>query len=349
MAKAIGLLSGGLDSTLAVKIILEQGIEVIALNFVTPFCTCTKKGCQNEARKVAEKFGIELKIIGFKEEYINLVKNPKYGYGKNMNPCIDCRIFMFSRAREYMEKIDADFIFTGEVLGERPMSQNLRAMRIIERESGLEGRLLRPLSAKFFEPTIPEKEGIVDRNRLLAIAGRSRRYQISLAKEFGIEDYPCPAGGCRLTDPNFTRRLRDAFEHNEYSFEEIVLLRYGRHFRLPSGAKVIVGRNEEENKILRAYANSNYDPTLSSPLMGEDKGEGEKHLFSKLLLEVKDFVGPVTLLSGYKDEDDIKIAAAFCLTYSDYRKNIPTWVNIGGKESILATPMPVQKVVEFRI
>jgi tRNA U34 2-thiouridine synthase MnmA/TrmU len=239
MAKAIGLLSGGLDSTLAVRLILEQGIEVKAVNFVTPFCTCTKKGCQNEAKKVSEKFGIELKIIGFKEEYIALVKNPKYGYGKNMNPCIDCRIFMFSKAREIMEETGADFVFTGEVLGERPMSQNLRAMKIIEKESGLEGRLLRPLCAKHLPPTIVEKLGIVDRDRLLSVTGRSRKPQISLARSLEIDDYPCPAGGCRLTDPNFARKLRDAFDHNEDSLVDITLLRYGRHFRLPSGAKVI--------------------------------------------------------------------------------------------------------------
>ncbi|MEO0165541.1 MAG: 7-cyano-7-deazaguanine synthase [candidate division WOR-3 bacterium] len=327
MAKAIGLLSGGLDSTLAVKLMIEQGIEVIALNFVTPFCTCTKKGCQNEAKKVAEKLGIELKIIGLKEEYINLVKNPKYGYGKNMNPCIDCRIYMFSKAREYMEEMQADFVFTGEVLGERPMSQNLRAMEIIEKESGLKGRLLRPLSAKFFELTIPEIAGIVNREKLLNISGRSRKPQISLAKEKNISDYSCPAGGCRLTDPNFARRLKEAFEHNEDSFEDIMLLRYGRHFRLPSGAKVIVGRNESENTILTNYARNN----------------------AYIALEVKDFVGPITLLYKHKNEDDVKIAARLCLTYSDYKKEMPTWVNVGGKELILATPMLPQEILRFKI
>ncbi|MEO0115018.1 MAG: 7-cyano-7-deazaguanine synthase [candidate division WOR-3 bacterium] len=327
MAKAIGLLSGGLDSTLAVKLIIEQGIEVIALNFATPFCTCTKKGCQNEAKKVAEKLGIELNIIGLKEEYINLVKNPKYGYGKNMNPCIDCRIYMFSKAREYMEEMQADFVFTGEVLGERPMSQNLRAMEIIEKESGLKGRLLRPLSAKFFEPTIPEMAGIVNREKLLNISGRSRKPQISLAKEKNIFHYPCPAGGCRLTDPNFARRLKEAFEHSEDSFEDIMLLRYGRHFRLPSGAKVIVGRNESENTILTNYARNN----------------------AHIALEVKDFVGPITLLYKHKTEDDVKIAAQLCLTYSDYKREIPTWVNVGGKELILATPMPLQEIMRFKI
>lgn len=315
IARAIGLLSGGLDSTLAVKLIIEQGIEVIALNFVTPFCTCTKNGCQNEAKKIAERFGIELKIIGLKEEYIVIVKNPKYGYGKNMNPCIDCRIFMFSKARQYMEEVGASFIFTGEVLGERPMSQNYKAMKIIENESGLEGLILRPLCAKFLEPTIPEKKGWVDREKLLGISGRSRKPQISLANQIGIDDYPCPAGGCRLTDPNFARRLKETFTHNETSIEDILLLRYGRHFRVTGGAKVIIGRNEDENKLLRCYANSH-----------------------RILLEVKDFVGPVALLCHHKNNGDIAIAASLCLRYSDYKGREPAKVKVGENGEILATP-----------
>ncbi len=320
-------MSGGLDSTLAVKLMLEQGIEVIGLNFITPFCTCTKRGCQNQAKKVSERFGIPLKIIGVKEEYINLVKNPEYGYGKNMNPCIDCRIFMFTKARKIMEETGASFVFTGEVLGERPMSQNLRAMQIIERVSGLEGRLLRPLSAKFFEPTIPEKEGIVNRDRLLAISGRSRKPQICLAKEKNIFDYPCAAGGCRLTDPNFARRLKDAFAHREDSFTEIILLRYGRHFRLPGGAKVIIGRNEEENGILKAYTNSNHN----------------------ILIETKDFVGPVALLSKYKDEKDIELAAGLCLFYSDYKGKEPARVKIQDSYEIIVLPLSEEEIKKFRI
>lgn len=322
MVKAVGLLSGGLDSTLAVKLMLEQEIEVIALNFVTPFCTCTKRGCQSEAKKAADKFGIELKIIGVKEEYINLVKNPKHGYGRNMNPCIDCRIFMFSKARQYMEEVGASFVFTGEVLGERPMSQNYRAMQIIEKESGLEGLILRPLCAQFLEPTVPENEGLVDRTRLLAIKGRSRKPQISLAKTIGIDDYPCPAGGCRLTDPNFARRLKDAFVHNETSIEDIQLLRYGRHFRITSGAKIIIGRNEEENRILSCYANS-----------------------QRTLLETKDFVGPVALLINHKNNNDIELAASLCLRYGDYKGREPVKVIIKNNGEILATPTFFEKQV----
>ncbi|MGB9721979.1 MAG: hypothetical protein ACPL28_10940 [bacterium] len=329
MVKAIGLLSGGLDSTLAVKLMLEQGIVVIGLNFVTPFCTCTKKGCQNQAKKVAEKFGIELRIISAKEDYISLVKNPKYGYGRNMNSCIDCRIFMFSRANEYMKKIGASFVFTGEVLGERPMSQNLRAMRIIEKESGLEGRLLRPLCARYLPPTVPEKDGIVDRNRLLSITGRSRKPQISLVQSFGIEGYPCPAGGCRLTDPNFAKRLKDAFEHNEDTMADVTLLRYGRHFRLPSGPKVIVGRNEQENEILKGYFNLNNNRDL--------------------LLETRDFVGPIVLLKNYYSEEDIKIAAKLCLTYSDYKQREMAYVKVLSLKEILIQPFLDLEYQKWRI
>lgn len=313
--KAIGLLSGGLDSTLAVKLMLEQGIEVIALNFVTPFCTCTKRGCLSEAKKVADKFGIELKIIRVGEEYIKIVKSPKYGYGKNINPCIDCRIFMFLKAREYMEKISAEFVFTGEVLGERPMSQRLEAMKIIEKESGLKGRILRPLCAKRLPPTIPELEGKVARDTLLGITGRSRKPQIELAQRMGIDDYLCPAGGCRLTDPNFARRVKDAFAHNEDSLKDMVLLRYGRHFRLTSGAKVIIGRNEIENRTLSTYANGRC-----------------------IMLELKDYPGPVTLLCNYRADTDIKIAASLGIRYSDYKGMEPVHIKINNAEEILVAP-----------
>jgi tRNA U34 2-thiouridine synthase MnmA/TrmU len=292
--KAVGLLSGGLDSTLAVKLMLEQGVEVFVINFITPFCTCTRKGCKLEARRVSEEFSINLKVNPVGEEYIAIVKNPKYGYGKNMNPCIDCRIFMFSRAKDYMEEIKASFIFTGEVLGERPMSQRLSAMRLIERESGLEDRILRPLSAGLLKPTIPEREGIVDRARLFSIQGRSRKPQMKLARELGIVDYPCPAGGCRLTDSNFAERLRESFRHGEESLGDINLLKYGRHFRLQDRTKVIVGRNENENALICSLKS-----------------------VDDLLFEVIDSPGPVTLLRGNKNPESILFAAALCARYSD--------------------------------
>jgi len=296
MTKAIGLLSGGLDSTLAVKLMLNQGIEVTALNFITPFCTCTRKGCKHEANRIAEKFDIPIKVVAAGDAYIKMVKNPKYGHGKNMNPCIDCRIFMLKKAKKYMEEMSASFLFTGEVLGQRPMSQRREAMTIIEKEADLEGLILRPLSAQFLEPTIPEKEGLIDRDKLFRISGRWRKPQMELAEEFGIEDYLCPAGGCRLTDPQFARRVREAFEHDEDGIQDMNLLKYGRHFRLPSGVKVIVGRNEEENSIISRFA-------------------GERDL----LMEVIGFGSPITLLKDSCNERDIKTAASVCVRYSNYK------------------------------
>jgi len=194
--KAIGLLSGGLDSIVAARLMLEQGIEVEAVNFVTVFCTCTSKGSTCMAsQKAAEQLNVPLKIIDISEEYLEVIRKPKYGYGSGINPCLDCRIFTLKKAKEYMKETGASFIFTGEVLGQRPMSQRREAMNIIERDSGLQGYLVRPLSAKFFPPTIPEKEGALDRNKLLAISGRSRKPQIQMNEEFNIKDYPCSAGG----------------------------------------------------------------------------------------------------------------------------------------------------------
>jgi len=293
-AKAIGLLSGGLDSTLATKLMLDQGIGVVALNFITPFCTCTRKGCKHAASQVAKEFGIEVKIIAAGNDYMEMVKAPRHGYGKNMNPCIDCRIFMLKKAKEYMEKVGASFIFTGEVLGQRPMSQKRKAIELIEREAGLDGLIVRPLSARFFEPTIPEKEGLIDRDSLLAIEGRSRIRQIELAEKFNIKDYPCPAGGCRLTDPQFARKVREAFEHNEDSIMDMKLLKYGRHFRLPSGARLVVGRNEEENAIIAGFAREN-----------------------DVLLEVLGCGSPIALLKSGYDNKDVEVAASICVRYSD--------------------------------
>lgn len=292
--KAIGLLSGGLDSSLAVKLMIDQDVDVYVLNFVTPFCTCTRKGCKHEASRVAEFFRVPIKIISGGKEYIEMIKNPKHGYGKNMNPCIDCRIFMFRKAKKYMKNIGASFIFTGEVLDQRPMSQHKKAMKIIEQESGLENILVRPLSAKLLNITIPEKEHWIDREKLLSIQGRRRLSQIELADKLVIKDYPCPAGGCRLTDPDFAKRLKESFKYGEDTIRDIQLLKYGRHFRLKSGAKVIVGRNEEENKILPNFFN-------------EDD----------MTIEVIGVGSPITLLKKRKGEEDVDEAISLCVRYSD--------------------------------
>lgn len=254
--KAIALLSGGLDSTLAAKIIQDLGIELIALNTRSPFCLCNRKkedgSCSYEAGKVSKDFGLKLISINTSSEFLKIVEKPKFGYGSNMNPCLDCRILLFKKAKEVMLKEGASFVITGEVLGQRPMSQRKAAMKLIEKEAHLEGLVVRPLSAKVLEPTIPEKLGWIEREKLLKISGRGRKEQIALAKELGINDYPCPSGGCLLTDPGFSRRLKDAMRYGAFTLSDIQLLKIGRHFRLSPEAKLVVGRNELENARLEA-------------------------------------------------------------------------------------------------
>lgn len=308
MAKALALLSGGLDSTLAIRVIQEQGIEVIALNFVTVFCRCTSHGsCKLEAVKVSEKFGIPIKVINTTERFLELVKKPKYGYGKNMNPCIDCRINIFRIAGEYMREIGADFIITGEVLGQRPMSQRKEAMRIIDREANLIGLVLRPLCAKHMEPTIPEKSGLVDREKLLNIRGRSRKDQIQLADVFQIKDYPCSAGGCLLTDPEFAHRMRDLVNTCDASVNDVNLLKVGRHFRFDSETKVIVGRNEDDNAKI---------DTLSR--------EGD------VLLNLVDMPGPLTFMRGEITDEKIQTAARLTARYG--KSNFLSVVKVSVRE-----------------
>ncbi len=293
--KAIALLSGGLDSTLAAKVVMEQGIELEALNFMTVFCTCTNRGetCL-ASQKAVNALGISLKVFNVSEEYLNVVKHPRHGYGSNMNPCIDCRIFMLTKAKAYMEKTGTSFIVTGEVLGQRPMSQRRDAMRLIEKEAGLEGYILRPLSAKFLPATIPEKEGWINRENLLGIQGRSRKPQIKLADHYGIRDYPCPAGGCLLTDPVFARRIKDLMQHNpNFSLNDTHLLKIGRHFRLSPKLKLIVGRNEDDNKKIQTFAQ-----------------EGD------ILLKVLHHPGPLSLLRGEPNGTEIEKAASITVRYS---------------------------------
>jgi tRNA U34 2-thiouridine synthase MnmA/TrmU len=295
MMKAIALLSGGLDSTLAAKMVMEQGIEIEALNFLTVFCTCTNRGetCL-ASQKAVNALGIPLKVFNVSEEYLDVVKHPEHGYGRNMNPCIDCRIFMLKKTKAYMEVASASFIVTGEVLGQRPMSQRRDAMRLIEKEAGLEGFILRPLSAKFLPVTIPEKEAWVDREKLLSIQGRSRKPQIKLAEHFGIHDYPCPAGGCLLTDPGFARRIKDLIlYHPHFSLNDVHLLKIGRHFRLSPKLKLVVGRNEEENQKIQTFAQ-----------------EGD------ILLKTFHYPGPLSLLRGEADGAEVERAAAITAHYS---------------------------------
>ncbi|MGC9049162.1 MAG: tRNA 4-thiouridine(8) synthase ThiI [Patescibacteria group bacterium] len=250
--RALVLLSGGLDSRLAAKILSEQKIEVIGLHFVLPFGSgcCSDKFC---IFKFCQKEGIELKFIDCLSgrnfiDYLKIVRQPKFGYGKNLNPCLDCRIFMLKKAGQMMKVLKANFIATGEVLGQRPMSQHLKALKLIDKETGLEGKILRPLSAKLLPETEIEKQGLVDRQKLFAISGRRRLPQLELAKKFNLENFPQPAGGCLLTDPGFSQRLREMFKNwPDCDKNDIELLKVGRNFWQFDNL-IVVGRNQEENK-----------------------------------------------------------------------------------------------------
>ncbi len=302
--KAVGLLSGGLDSTLALKVVMEQGIEVIALNFTSQFCTCNhRKGVCSEAVKVAREFGIEIKTLVKGLDYIDVIRNPKYGHGQGINPCVDCRIYMLKRAKRFMEEVGASFLLTGEVLGQRPMSQRRDSMRSIERDTGLEGLILRPLCAKHLEPTLPEKEGIIDREQLLDFVGRSRKPQMALAEELDIGDYPCPSGGCLLTDKIFSRKVRDLLDNNsDPTKKDLSLLKVGRHFRM-NGAKIVVGRKEDENKKLVNLRES-----------------------GDVLIEAHEFAGPTALIRGDANDEIIRLAGEMLLRYANNKANGDNYV-----------------------
>jgi tRNA-uridine 2-sulfurtransferase len=278
---------------LATKMIMDQGIEVVALKFTSPFCNCDSGG-KCHAAKIAQELGIELINVAKGEEYLELVKHPKHGRGSGMNACIDCRIYMLKKARIIADEIDAKFMFTGEVLGQRPMSQHRKALELIDRETGLEGKLLRPLSAKLFPPTEAERMGWVDREKLLDISGRGRKVQIEMAQLNGIADYPCPAGGCLLTSKEFSAKLSDMLgrDPDRLTMRDIAILKVGRHFRV-NGHKVIIGRNERENKLLEGFVNEEMD-----------------------LLEPLEVKGPSCLVEGH-DPETMKEAAMMLARYSD--------------------------------
>ncbi len=234
----------------------NQGIDVIALHFTSPFFGSGDEATgKYNARRAAAALGVPLVVHHLGEEYLNMLRDPNHGYGKAVNPCVDCHAWMFRVAKGLMAEYGADFVVSGEVLGQRPMSQRKDTLRVVERESGLIGLLLRPLSARFLPPTIPEQEGWVDREKLFGITGRSRKVQMHLAKELGMEDYPSPAGGCLLTELSFQGKIRDLFAHNQVMDPlDFRLLRLGRHFRLSPTVKLIVGRNEENNRLLEEAA-----------------------------------------------------------------------------------------------
>jgi len=289
----IALFSGGLDSIIAVKLIQEQGIEVTGLTFSTPFF-----GGRN-ARAAAEKINLPLDVLDITGKHLSMLKAPRYGYGRNMNPCIDCHTLMLKKAGERMQEFQADFIFTGEVLGQRPMSQTRQSLRLASKNSGFEPFILRPLSAKLLPVTRPEDEGKVDRTRLLDIQGRGRKKQMELAKHYGIKEYSNPAGGCLLTDPMFSRRLQDLFQRSpDARIRDIELLKYGRHFRIGEGIKVIVGRNQKDNEMLLKLSDD-----------------------SDTVITVIDYPGPLTLVPSGCDRKALGDAASLCVFYSDAPKD----------------------------
>jgi len=302
MPKAIALLSGGLDSTLAILVMLKQGIEITAVTFLNHFgCDITdRSSCSKNPFPAAEQFGFRVKLCHLSSQFLDIVKNPRFGHGKNMNPCIDCRILMLREAKELMDLTDADFIVTGEVTGQRPMSQKRNTLAMIDKEAGVKGYVLRPLSAKLMPVTVPEEKGLVRRELLFDFSGRSRKPQMALARELGLTDYPAPAGGCLLTEPNYSYRLRELLSHTpDPSLNDLRLLRLGRHFRFSPRCKAIVGRDERENGTLECI--------------------GDKESY---LLWVEDEGSPTVLVSGEGAGDFIPLAASLCARYSD-AKHLP--------------------------
>lgn len=285
--KAISLISGGLDSAVATRLILDQGISVTGVHFTSLFASKRDKEQGLQAVRTAEELGIRLIVMDKGLEYIDLIKNPRYGYGKNMNPCIDCRIFMLQKAKAVMEQEGADFVITGEVLGQRPMSQQRNTINLIEKRSGLQGLIIRPLSAKLFPPSEPEEAGIVDRERMLGVSGRSRAVQQGLANQYPLKAYNSPGGGCLLTDPIFSNKLRDLLDDDrDCTAKDIEFLTLGRHFRFDRGTKLVTGRNQKENEALEALWAVPY-----------------------VLLSPVDFKGPKGIMKGHAHQEALTIAA----------------------------------------
>lgn len=309
--KAVALYSGGLDSILAIKIIAAQGIEVEAIQFITPFFGYDKKEQKTENEKKAfDDYGINLKIIDITPEYIEMLKCPRYGYGKNFNPCVDCKIMLFNHAHKYMKESGASFLITGEVIGQRPMSQRKDTLRIVERDSKCDGILLRPLCAKKLKPTLPEEEGIVDRDKLFDFSGRTRKPQIALAELLGIKDYPTPAGGCILTDPQLAKRIKRRYsEDRPITVNDILLLRLGRHFELKENYHLVVGKNFQENQEITKLWQ-----------------EGD------VIFKALDFPGPTSLLRGNGfDEEATMTTASITARYSDGKRSGRVKVGFGKK------------------
>ena len=301
MTTALAMISGGLDSILAAKIVKDQGIEVIGICFKSNFFG------EENALKIVKQIDIPLEVVDFSDEHFKMVKNPKHGYGKNMNPCIDCHAMMMRHCGELLERFHADFIITGEVLNQRPMSQNRSALDIVKNESGIGHKILRPLCAKNLNPTQMETEGLIDREALMDIKGRNRKIQIELAEKLGILEYPSPAGGCKLTEPNYSIRLEDLLEHKEdASKKDLELLKIGRHFRISKGAKIISTRTEEEGELLEQF------------LTQED-----------LMFLATDYNGSTVAVIGKATNEDIEFAAKISGRYCKGRYDKSVSISYG--------------------
>ena len=320
-ARGLSLMSGGLDSQLAIRVLQRAGAEVEGVCFETPFFSA------DAAKKAAAALGVKLHVIDFTDDEIALVENPPHGFGGAMNPCIDCHATMIRRAGELMERLGYDFVATGEVMGQRPMSQNRQSLGVVEKASGLKGRLVRPLSAKLLEPTIPELEGGIDREALLDISGRSRDRQIALAAELGIVDYPSPAGGCKLTEEGFGRKLKDLLDHEGLGNRRLVeLLLIARRFRLPDGSGVILGRDRNDNAILKEEgANGTVIAPVNCP-------------------------GPTALVPEVKSGDDLDLAAELVCAYSKCdRLEGDIVLRVGERTVTVPRPYDRTKFKEFQI
>ena len=311
--RALGLISGGLDSILAALVLRRAGVEVEGVSFSTPFFSA------ENALRASKAHDLPLTVLDVGEEHLEtVVKNPRYGYGANMNPCLDCHAYMLKKAGRLMDQLGFDFLFTGEVLGQRPMSQNKQALITVAKASGLPEKVLRPLSAKLLPPTPMEENGLVDRESLLGLSGRGRKPQIALAAEYGIEDYPSPAGGCLLTEPGFSNRLRDLLEHRpEAGLAEMEILKYGRHLRLSPKAKLVVGRNQRENQLMEALV-----------------PEGAVKLIAQA------HPGPLGLYFGPASGEDMELAAAVVAGYGKAPAEKPVQVAADGGPALTVTPLP---------
>lgn len=347
--KAVALISGGLDSTLSALLIKQQGIEVIGLHFshafnasIESYLSCEKSGQKidltaandryiNELKSVMNQVGIRLHIEQITEKIIKLLKNPRYGFGRNLNPCVDCRIMQFKFAKSYMEKIGADFLVTGEVVGQRPMSQLKNTIKLIEKQAGLEELIVRPLSAKLLPETIPEKNGWISRENLYGISGRGRKMQKELAKKLGIVEYPESAGGCRLTYEGFARKMKDLVDHKEPDMNDAYLLQIGRHFRTSKYGKAIVGKNAKENEMLKKLSR-----------------EGD------ILIEVFDGKGPTVLLRDKNSDIDLILAACLCVSHADIDKQpykpVRYWEHGSNRMSVRqVAPLEKEQIEKMRI